>query len=187
MFRFYFRHIQRGLMVLIIGHLLNACTSMESRLSIEPYIKDKQKRNAVEWMAERYCRKKRNYPQSQGVNKQPDFIFTTDGCSRAPDVHWLACCIVHDISYWCGGSQTDRAAADYLLKQCVTHQSGVMASVFYSGVRMGGTPWLPTPWRWGYGWDDWPRGYELLEHSPTVFELMEELKANQVIEEQLQK
>lgn len=68
MFRFYFRHIQRGLMVLIIGHLLNACTSMESRLSIEPYIKDKQKRNAVEWMAERYCRKKRNYPQSQGVN-----------------------------------------------------------------------------------------------------------------------
>lgn len=62
-----------------------------------------------------------------------------------------------------------------------------MASVFYSGVRMGGTPWLPTPWRWGYGWDDWPRGYELLEHSPTVFELMEELKANQVIEEQLQK
>ena len=22
-----------------------------------------------------------------------------------------------------------------------------------AGVRIGGAPWQPVPWRWGYGWD----------------------------------
>jgi hypothetical protein len=61
-----------------------------------------------------------------------------------------------------------------------------MSSLFYAAVRVGGTPWLPTPWRWGYGWDEWPRGYEALEHSPTVIQLMEDLNATQIIREQLQ-
>jgi hypothetical protein len=26
----------------------------------------------------------------------------------------------------------------------------------YIGVRIGGHAWLPTPWRWGYGWY-WPQ------------------------------
>jgi hypothetical protein len=172
---------------LLIIQFLIACTSMEARLSIEPYVKDKQKRNAIEWLAESYCQKKRNYPKAEGIKQQPDFIFTTDGCSRAPDDHWLACCIVHDIAYWCGGSQADRQAADQALKQCVNKQANVIGSFFYFGVRLGGTPWLPTPWRWGYGWQDWPHGYESLEHSPLAVELLEGLNAHQVIWEQLQK
>jgi len=30
-----------------------------------------------------------------------------------------------------------------------------------AGVRVGGTPYLPTRFRWGYGWP-WPRGYRAL-------------------------
>jgi hypothetical protein len=30
-----------------------------------------------------------------------------------------------------------------------------------AGVRIGGTPYLPTRFRWGYGWP-WPRGYRAL-------------------------
>ena len=29
----------------------------------------------------------------------------------------------------------------------------------YIGVRIGGPPWYPVPFRWGYGWD-WPHGYD---------------------------
>jgi hypothetical protein len=27
------------------------------------------------------------------------------------------------------------------------------------GTRLGGHPWVPLAWRWGYGWD-WPYGYD---------------------------
>jgi hypothetical protein len=44
-------------------------------------------------------------------------------------------------------------------------------------------PWLPTPWRWGYGWDDWPRGYEPINHSPSVRKLLEKLNVRGIVEE----
>lgn len=160
---------------------------MVAQLSLEPYIKDKEKRNAIELIAENYCRQKRNYPGATGVKTQPDFIFTTDGCSRAPDDHWAACCIAHDIPYWCGGSEKDREAADWFLKQCVNRQEGIIGNLYYAGTRLGGSPWLPTPWRWGYGWDDWPRGYEKLEHSPPVIQLLHDLKVKTLVQQHLQK
>jgi hypothetical protein len=176
----------RILILLIMGQILSACTTMEARLSLDPYTKDKQKRNAIELIAELYCQQKRNYQNPIAVKKQPDFIFTTDGCSRAPDDNWVACCVVHDITYWCGGSKKDREAADQFLKQCVNKQADVIGSLFYAGVRVGGTPWLPTPWRWGYGWGDWPRGYESLERSPPVLKILEDLNVKQVVKKQLQ-
>lgn len=160
---------------------------MDARLSLEPYTKDKQKRNAIELVAESYCQQKRHLPVAATDNKQPDFIFTTDGCSRVPDNGWVACCVVHDISYWCGGSEADREAADQFLKRCVNEQSAGVGNLFYAGVFVGGSPLLPTPWRWGYGWDDWPRGYETLEHSPPVTKLLEDLNIKQIVDEQLQK
>lgn len=181
------QHLLRILLGLITSHILSACTTLDARLSLEPYTKDKQKRNAIETMAERYCEQKRNYPGAKTNLKQPDFIFTTDGCSRAPDNGWVACCIAHDIPYWCGGSEADREAADQFLKRCVNKRVDVIGSLFYVGVLAGGSPWLPTPWRWGYGWDDWPHGYEVLEHSPSVTKLLEDLHVKQIIEEQLQK
>jgi len=91
--------------------------------------------------------------------------YTTDGCSVFPDglpSHrdlWLSCCTEHDRSYWLGGSYAERLAADKQLRQCV---SGVgkpaIAEIMLRGVRVGGSPWWPTSFRWGYGWP-YGRGY----------------------------
>lgn len=178
---------RRILILLIAGLILSACTTVQARLSLTPYTQDKQKRNAVELIAENYCRKKRNYRGAMEASKSPDFIFTTDGCSRAPDGGWAACCVAHDIAYWCGGSAADREEADQFLRQCVNKQVPVIGSLYYAGTRLGGMPWLPTPWRWGYGWKEWPHGYEALEHSPSVTKLLESLRVKQIVQEQLQK
>lgn len=95
--------------------------------------------------------------------------FTTDGCSSFPDgtiEHqslWVECCIRHDLAYWQGGSRQDRLNADKQLESCV---AGVgepeIASVMLAGVRVGGSPYLPTPFRWGYGWP-YPRAYKALD------------------------
>ena len=170
----------------VLAGLITGCTTMTAHTSIEPYTKNKLKRNAVESIAETYCRMKRGQTGDAGNVKQPDFIFTTDGCSRTIDDSWKACCIVHDIPYWCGGSAEDRLQADRALMKCVNDKAGGMGSLFYAGVRMAGSPWLPTPWRWGYGWDDWPRGYETLESSPSVEHLLDKLKIYEIVEDQLQ-
>lgn len=175
----------RLLVCLVAGGVLIGCTTLESRMSIEPYTKNKPMRNAVERVAEEFCRKKRTSLDSTKPIKQPDFIFTTDGCSRWPDDPWLACCIVHDIAYWCGGSEQDRKDADQEFMQCVNNKMGIMGNIMYPGIRMGGSPWFPTPWRWGYGWGDWPKGYEKPEPSPTVKRLIEELKIHEIVEQQL--
>lgn len=182
----FFRSGLRIAFRMAIGSILVGCTTLEARLSLEPYTKNKQKRNVIEGLAETYCRQKRNYPGALGATKLPDFIFTTDGCSRAPDDHWVSCCITHDIAYWCGGSSEDREAADQFLQQCVNKQNSPVGSLYYAGVRLGGAPWLPTPWRWGYGWNDWPRDYETLDGSPPVIELLERLGLRQIVWDQLQ-
>lgn len=162
---------------------LSGCTTLVPHTSIEPYIKDKQKRNAIELIAETYCREKRLAPGSSQPEQVPNYIFTTDGCSRWPDDSWLICCVVHDISYWCGGSAEDRKEADALLMQCASSKVSLMGDILYAAVRLGGVPWLPTPWRWGYGWDDWPRGYEPINHSPSVRKLLEKLNVRGIVEE----
>ena len=94
--------------------------------------------------------------------------FTTDGCSSFPDgtmqqqTLWLNCCIKHDLSYWKGGTYEERLAADLALEQCVANigESNV-AKIMLAGVRVGGSPYWPTPYRWGYGWP-YLRGYSKL-------------------------
>jgi hypothetical protein len=85
--------------------------------------------------------------------------FTTDGCSAFPDGSseqrklWQHCCIAHDYAYWRGGSYQERVAADEVLKSCVAAQERPKtATLMHAGVRMGGTPLLPSTFRWGYGW-----------------------------------
>jgi len=36
-----------------------------------------------------------------------------------PDDGWVACCVEHDIAYWCGGSADDRWRADNELLLCI--------------------------------------------------------------------
>lgn len=85
--------------------------------------------------------------------------FTTDGCSLYPDGipliqpnKWLHCCIAHDLSYWAGGSKSQKDLADHELGRCVAEQSSVNAKMMYQGVHVGGGANSVLPWAWGYGW-----------------------------------
>lgn len=92
--------------------------------------------------------------------------FTSDGCSLFPDrapaggADWCECCLAHDRAYWRGGTEAERAAADDALRACVLRTTGDarLADAMHAGVRAGGTPALPTWFRWGYGWQ-YDRGY----------------------------
>ncbi|WP_341676767.1 hypothetical protein [Niveibacterium sp. SC-1] len=90
----------------------------------------------------------------RGADHLPPHRFTTDGCSMWPDGNWQGCCVRHDEDYWCGGEDAAREASDGAFRQCVSEaNSPVLAGFMYWGVRAGGAPMLPVPWRWGYGWE----------------------------------
>lgn len=94
--------------------------------------------------------------------------FTSDGCSVFPDGTlseqklWLACCTQHDFEYWKGGTYEQRLKSDQKLKSCVAEVGQPeVAAIMLLGVRVGGSPYLPTEFRWGYGWP-YPREYKPL-------------------------
>ncbi len=98
--------------------------------------------------------------------------FTSDGCSAFPEGTpeqkqlWLKCCTAHDFAYWQGGTYSQRLEADKALQRCVASVGEEeIALVMLAGVRVGGSPYWPTQFRWGYGWP-WPRNYgELSEEE----------------------
>jgi hypothetical protein len=97
--------------------------------------------------------------------------FSSDGCSAFPDGNfkynelWLECCTAHDYTYWKGGTYSNRLEADIALKQCVsTVGQKEIALVMLAGVRVGGSPYLPTNFRWGYGWP-YPKFYGSLTNA----------------------
>jgi len=97
--------------------------------------------------------------------------FTSDGCSSFPNGTfaqqelWLTCCESHDYTYWKGGTYQDRLNADKSLEICVAATGEPkIALLMLAGVRVGGTPYLPTKFRWGYGWP-YLRGYKELTHE----------------------
>lgn len=99
---------------------------------------------------------------SHGSELQP---FTSDGCSAFPDGSfqynelWLACCYAHDYAYWKGGTYSERMDADLDLRTCVAKVGEEeVALIMLAGVRVGGSPFFPTTFRWGYGWS-YPRMY----------------------------
>lgn len=81
--------------------------------------------------------------------------FKTDGCTLFPDGGYLDCCVRHDLTYFAGGSERERRRADNRLFQCVAAKKGwwhkIIAPVMWTGVRVGGVRFLPTPFRWGFG------------------------------------
>jgi hypothetical protein len=108
--------------------------------------------------------------------------FTTDGCSDFPDgtpqqkTLWLSCCVIHDQAYWRGGSYEERLEADRELQRCVAKVGEPkIAALMLAGVRVGGSPLLPMPFRWGYGWT-WPRDYRTLT-SEELAEIERALRA----------
>ena len=128
---------------------------------------------------------------------EPIKPFTTDGCSSFPDGTvdqqwlWFDCCLSHDMRYWKGGTEKQRQQADESLQQCVAELGEpVIAKLMYHGVRIGGTPHVSTPFRWGYGWPT-DRGYKALtaQEKEQVFEQLQlfQLKlktiSNKVVQE----
>lgn len=109
--------------------------------------------------------------------------FSSDGCSAFPDGNmaqnqlWLECCEAHDYAYWKGGTFAERVTADEVLRQCVAEVGEPeIALLMLTGVRVGGTPFLPTRFRWGYGWP-YPRGYKALDAQETLqVEALENLR-----------
>ncbi|MEO6588882.1 MAG: hypothetical protein ABIP06_06090, partial [Pyrinomonadaceae bacterium] len=83
--------------------------------------------------------------------------FVSDGCSSFPDGDYFDCCSEHDKAYYAGGSWTKRWKADKKLFKCVAAKNGfehkLIAPVMWLGVRAFAVPFLPTPFRWGFGKD----------------------------------
>ena len=101
--------------------------------------------------------------------------FTSDGCSlfidgtfEKPDL-WKECCLKHDIAYWQGGTQEERLEADLAFKSCVEKKTGdsTLAKLMYDAVRVGGEPYFPTWYRWGYGWPI-GRGYQKISQQEQL-------------------
>ncbi|WP_185236215.1 hypothetical protein [Teredinibacter franksiae] len=97
--------------------------------------------------------------------------FTSDGCSAFPEGTrsqkelWLHCCTEHDRAYWRGGTYKQRWIADEQLRNCVANAGEEeIAQLMLAGVRVGGSPFWPTDFRWGYGWD-YPHFYG--QHTPV--------------------
>lgn len=105
---------------------------------------------------------------SLSANAEKIKPFTTDGCSAFPDGTWrdhelwLACCTAHDHAYWKGGTREQKLEADKKLRQCVADVGEpTIGTMMYMGVRIGGSPYFPMWYRWGYGWP-YMRGYQAL-------------------------
>ena len=144
----------RALLVLVFPLAL-ACAHGHT---LAPYSEDEELADALELRASRACPVQR---AAAGISTSlPPRSFTTDGCSAWIDDGWVSCCVEHDILYWCGGTSDQRRQADEAFRACIARDHGKgWASTMYWGVRMGGSAWWPTPWRWGYGWPAF-HGYE---------------------------
>jgi hypothetical protein len=114
--------------------------------------------------------------------------FSSDGCSLFPDSSlvssddWCSCCYEHDIAYWRGGTEQEREAADLKFRSCVAGktQNETLAMLMYEGVKLGGSPYFYSWYRWGYGWD-FDRKYEALTVSENELadRLFEEYEAEE--------
>lgn len=89
----------------------------------------------------------------QGI--EPPADFKGDGCTLFPDGNYRECCYLHDLDYFRGGASKERKESDKRLYRCVRSKKGwkneIAAPIMFFGVRIFGSPRLPTPFRWGFG------------------------------------
>lgn len=83
--------------------------------------------------------------------------FKSDGCSMFLDGIYRDCCEKHDLDYFKGGTWKERWRSDNELRKCVAAKKGFkykpLSIMMWTGVRVFGVSWLPTPFRWGFGKD----------------------------------
>ena len=133
--------------LLLVAAILGCATSREPP---RPDWKDPAVATALAQRAVLACEER---GQPKGPPERP---FHTDVCSSWPNGSWSDCCVEHDIVYWCGGSRAERREADRQLRACVAervvgYRGRMLGRLMEAGAFAGGAPWLPTPWRWGYG------------------------------------
>jgi hypothetical protein len=97
----------------------------------------------------------------------------SDGCTLIPDGHLKSCCVSHDRDYYWGGTFRERRESDRRLYFCIAKKEGVqhkiVAPFIWLGVRVGGLPFLPTKFRWGFGTKT--RGYSEKTLKPSETDL----------------
>jgi hypothetical protein len=92
---------------------------------------------------------------AQGIDEILPSGAKSDGCTLIPDGHIRDCCLRHDQEYFVGGTRKERRESDKRLYNCVRKKKGfvhkLVAPFIWLGVRIGGVPFLSTPFRWGFG------------------------------------
>jgi len=89
--------------------------------------------------------------------------FISDGCSGGMSwfykhvlrrrLPWEKACVVHDRKYWLGGTPGMRKTADAALMRAVIRAGyPYCAILIFLAVRVFGSPYLPFPWRWAFGY-----------------------------------
>lgn len=79
-----------------------------------------------------------------------------------------------------GGIEEKRLEADLALQACVEKTGEkVISQLMLAGVRVGGSAYWPTKFRWGYGWS-YERGYQKLNQQEldTAKRLLETYQKN---------
>jgi hypothetical protein len=90
----------------------------------------------------------------------PDKHFTSDGASGFPDevgaVDIYPATFWHDVDYWAGRKSdlagrlvSDCRLAINVVEMC--NGPAALAELVFNGVRFGGSGYMSTPWRWGFG------------------------------------
>jgi len=118
--------------------------------------------------------------------------FTTDGCSVVPDgvpgapSKWRACCVLHDVDYWMGGTREDRARADEALGRCIERAGHAnLGRVYEAGVRAMGSGASDQAYRWGYGWNGRRPYAPLTESDFAQAERLHRARTREALREQL--
>lgn len=86
--------------------------------------------------------------------------FKSDGCSFIEPIYrgfgrvppGREYCVEHDKEYWLGGTFAEFTASNLRLGMRMAEAGyPVLGFVRAVGVMLGGLPFLPLPWRWGFG------------------------------------
>lgn len=86
--------------------------------------------------------------------------FKSDGCSFVGPIYKLfgkeapgtEFCVAHDIEFWMGGTFQQFVLSNLrLATQLAKAGYPILGLVRLVGVFIGGWPFLPFPWRWGFG------------------------------------
>lgn len=80
-------------------------------------------------------------------------------CEHLPEKfavdQWGHCCSALDLEYWRGGTFIAQREANDAFRSCLgdVYPESYVPIIAYYGLYVVNSPFIPTSWRWGYGWD----------------------------------